>query len=457
MNIKKAIKAIFVDFLGLIIGVINGFILPKYLSIESYAYIKMFTLYVSYSGVFNMGFCDGMYIYLGGKKFSDIKKSKISGYLICLIKIAIITTIFLIVASMFLIKNVTFKFFIMYTFPYQVAFFFLLLYRATGQIDKYTFIKILINIFNLLSVIGAVIWFNIPYIYMIIQILGYIIIAFIYLTNVFKQKEVEKIEICEIKKMINMGFVVMIANTVNNLFFSLDRWFIKFRFPIEDFAYYSFGVSMLNLFLTLINSITILFYPYLAKCNGNSIITNMIKRYIIIITGFVPAGYFILEFIVSKFIDNYINSLDILGILILTIPFITLINVLYTNLYKALNKGRMYLFTAIKMLIISSILNTFVLFVCHKSVSIAYATLISLIFWYIYSSKHFEGLSIERKEYVYFGIYIFAYIIIKNLNILSISKCVIFSIIAFLNAFILYRNEVSKILKYIKNSVKNFK
>lgn len=450
MKVGKALRVIFVDCVALLIGIINGFLLPKFLDIESYAYIKTFTLYIAYSGMFHFGFSDGVYILLGGKSFLEVDKGKLKGYLISLIKILFIVFIGLSILSALFIKDIIFKYFIIYTISYQITLFVCLLYRATGEFGKYSFIRIIINIFSLLSTI-AILISKAPFMYINIQIFGYSVISIYYLIKILLNKNKgKKISFKETKYLINMGFLIMIAGAITNLFFSLDRWIVKIKFSTNEFAYYSFGVSMLNLFITLITSISIIFYPYLARSKDKENMNYIIKKLIIIITSFAPAGYFLLVFIVENYIQKYKPSINVLGILILCIPFIALINILYSNLYKTENKGRIYLFTAVKMLIISFILNILCVLLFKNSVSIAYATLISLIIWYLYSSKHFESLNIRRVEIIYFTIYILSYITIKNMDINTILKMIYFIIIISTSIVMLFKNDIRKIKSIIR-------
>lgn len=456
MNFKKLFKVIFVDCMALFVGVISGFLLPKFLNLESYAYIKTFTLYIGYSGMFHFGFSDGMYILLGGKNIGDIKKEKVKGYIIVLLKILLLSFLILICLNLFIIKDIIFTYFMLYTVPFQITLFMSLLYRATGELDRYVILRGVINIFSLISILGTISVFKSPISYIIVQILGYTIIASIYLIKIFLNKiNIEKIRLNEIKFLISTGFIIMIANTINNLLFSLDRWFIKFRFDNTEFAYYSFGVSMLTLFTTLIGSITVVFYSYLAKNSEDEIKIKKIKEYIILICSFAPAGYFILDLIIRLYIPNYIKSLDVLGILILSIPFMTIINVIYSNLYKVNNKGKKYLIVAIKILIVSISLNLLVLNISIISSSIAYATLASLIIWYVYSSMHFKALQIEVKELIYFSIYLVSYMYIKNIQCNSILKSVIFSIVILVNIAIFYKKEFIELINFILKNNKN--
>lgn len=70
MNLKKSIFKVFsANFLQLISSLVVGFIVPAILSIEGYAELKTYTLFISYIGLFHLGFLDGLYIKYGGKKW----------------------------------------------------------------------------------------------------------------------------------------------------------------------------------------------------------------------------------------------------------------------------------------------------------------------------------------------------------------------------------------------------
>lgn len=445
---KKAFKVILVDFLGLLVGILNGFLLPKFIELDQYAMIKTFSLYISYSGVFHIGFSDGLYIMLGGKSADELKQGKIKAYLHALIKILLLTIGGLALISFFITKDIIFRLFILYTIPFQITLFQSLLLRATGQFEKYVKIRVFLNIINLLSTI-LIISTQSAYAYMIVQILGYGVLALGYLIKVLLfEKNRNECSLMEINNIIKIGFIIMVANTVTNLFFSLDRWFIKIFFAREDFAFYSFGVSMLNLFITVIASITIVFYPYLTEYKKQSNIIKEIKSYIIIISSFVPLGYFVLSFIVNNFIKNYIYSLSILKILIICIPFISLINVLYSNLYKVNNLGKLYLKVSIKMLLLATILNSIFLIIFKSTISIAYASLLSLVFWYLYSSKDFEQLKIPIKELIYLGIMILSYIILSE-YFNSILGFIFYLIIISTQIYVLYKTEFVKMIKLV--------
>lgn len=70
---KGLMYVLIANFINLGFNLITNFVLPKELSVESYATIKTFQLYVSYAGLFHFGFVDGMYLKYGGKNVQDIR------------------------------------------------------------------------------------------------------------------------------------------------------------------------------------------------------------------------------------------------------------------------------------------------------------------------------------------------------------------------------------------------
>ena len=58
-KIKKGMLLIFgANIINLIISAINTFVLPKYLSVETYAATRTYYLYVSYTGILALGYAD---------------------------------------------------------------------------------------------------------------------------------------------------------------------------------------------------------------------------------------------------------------------------------------------------------------------------------------------------------------------------------------------------------------
>ena len=58
-SLKKGMLYVLIaNVINLFFNLITNFVLPKELSVENYAMIKTFQLYVSYAGLFHIGFVD---------------------------------------------------------------------------------------------------------------------------------------------------------------------------------------------------------------------------------------------------------------------------------------------------------------------------------------------------------------------------------------------------------------
>lgn len=69
---KGLFQILMANIISLVIGVGLSFLVPKYLSIESYAAYKTYALYITYAGFFHFGYADGMYLKYGGKRIDEM-------------------------------------------------------------------------------------------------------------------------------------------------------------------------------------------------------------------------------------------------------------------------------------------------------------------------------------------------------------------------------------------------
>lgn len=440
----------------MIIGITSGFLLPKFLSIENYSIVRTFGLYIGYCTVLHFGFSDGIYIILGGKNLSIELKKKIRGYFNVLLKIIFFTMLALFVINLFL-KNYYLTVFLLYTIPCQINLFLSMVYRALNELKYYTWMKGLTNIFTLISIVLCIIFSN-SYVYINSQIMLQYIIMIIFLIHFFKNfKDAIPIETSEIRYITKLGFSLLIGNLVYNLIFSMDRWFVKILFDSNDFAFYSFGVSMLNLFIVLITSVSVILYPYLCKHLENKERILLIKKALLIVSSFSMGGFFVLKIIVDTFLNQYIPSLNVLAILIACIPFITLVNALYCNLYRAYHQTKRYSKVSFWIFICGFLFNWLLIIVFKNPCMLAFGSLFSFIIWYLISNRDFKELIINKKEFIWISTCILTYGLLIQNNQLAVINFVLFYLIIGIICAICFSNELKHIIQYIEQVVKKNK
>ena len=416
MNLKKSLLKIFtVNFFQLVASLIVGFIVPMILSIEGYANLKTYTLLISYIGFFHFGFVDGLFIKYGGKKYEEIDMSNLKGEHNFLLFIElIITGVFLIISL--LNKNIVLFLFSITILPEVFKSFFKNIYQATGEFKKYS-ILMYVYIFSylLFNILFALILKTHNYIYYcLVTLISNFIAMSLFEINFLKCTSKIKPTIkTSILENIKIGFFILLGNIALIILYGIDKWFVKLFLSVEDFAYYSFAVSMLNIVNVLMNAISITFYNYLFKNNNMKKIIKL-RKYLFVLGSFASCSFFILKFIITNFIYKYILSLSIISIIFAVFPYMITINSLYVNLYKVNKKGKKYFKVILLILIISIIYNIVALSTFHNTSSIAMATLLTMGTWLIYSTHDLNLKHNSLSMYIYLGLVTIVFIISAN-------------------------------------------
>ena len=127
-----------------------------------------------------------------------------------------------------------------------------------------------------------------------------------------------KLSILDIKNLvlnIKTGISLLLGNLASVLIVSIDRWCIQIFLTLKDFSYYSFAVSIENLFNICVSAITIAFYSYLCK-EKNVLNIKKMKTSCIIISIYIISISFPVKLIIQIWLNKYENSIVSLFFLI---------------------------------------------------------------------------------------------------------------------------------------------
>jgi O-antigen/teichoic acid export membrane protein len=451
MKFKKDLLKVFSsNFINILIGVINGFLIPAFLSIDNYAYLKTFTLYMGYVGILHFGFIDGIYLKYGGKSETELDIGRLKGEHRFLIIFQLFVTLISLLLGVFLndVYLIAFSIAIM---PINMQTLFGYFYQALGDFNFYS--KIILITPNILLFLNLMIIFVLkidnvwPF---IIANIGAYYIVFIGLEIYFfrKHKCISTIvDLSEIWSHFKIGCFILIGNLSSMFIYSADRWFVKFSLSNVDFAFYSFAISMMMLINTLINSIAMTFYPYLARGKDNENLET-IKIYLLILGAFSAGGYFAFDFVINTFLVKYSISLNIIKVLFAGFPAIIVINALYINLYKVNKLEKTYVATVLKICIVAVILNIVALLINKSTIAVAISTTLAFYIWYFYSAKDFSMLKIYKKEVIFLLSSLTAYFISTN-YLDWLFGLILYMLAILLIASTLYKNELLIIVKEI--------
>lgn len=463
MSFKKGIMYVFIsNIINLIINLFTGFVLPKLLSIESYANIKLFQLYITYIGILHLGFADGMYLKNGGKSIKEINSKEVLNEFKTFKIFQFVITIIAVTISI-VFKNKILLFCSIVILPINVGNYIRNLYQAIGEFKRYSkFTNInTILIFTINVILLLIIKTDNYYTY----IISYIVVYFIYWLiienenrKLFKTEKTEP-NIEYLKEDIKSGFFLMIGNFCNVIFTSIDRIFVQNLLGTIKFAFYSFAVSVENLMNVFITPISTVMYNYL--CNNREIEKVIkIKRLILLFSVFIISIVFGAKFVINTWISKYNDSVIVMILLFAAQYASIIIRCMHVNLYKSEKKQNRYFVIMIFIVVLSVILNV-ILYNINKSIeSIALATLITNIIWFIVGEIDFEKYRLKMKDYIYMITLLLVFIIcgifVNSILgfIIYIISDILLSIILLRETFIYFLNQILIYAKRYFNKLK---
>ena len=400
---KKGITIVFIaNMINMVISVFNSFFLPKYLSIETYGYYKVFQLYVGYLGIAHLGFVDGIYLKYGGINIKEINGKEVLKSSCTLRNMQFILSLMIVVVSAVL-KDPIVLFLALTCIPINMIAFYKNFFLATGEFEKYGTTISLIPLITFISNIFFMFVLKtdnyILYMaaYLFANVLIYLWLEFKSI-KVFGDYKIFSFDFHILKSNIAAGISLTLGNFVSVLITSIDRWCIQMWMSISEFSFYSFAVSLENLFNVCVSAVTATMYNYLCKTQDDKKIIKL-KSYCIIMGVYLVAVAFPAKFIIKLWIPKYIGSLACMFILICAHSFYFVIKAVYVNLYKAKGQQKHYFYQMIQILIIAAISNTVFYFLVSKTIeAIAFASLCTAVVWYFMCYYELRSIRGNIKE-----------------------------------------------------------
>ena len=440
---KKLTKGIFYVFVANIVNmlftIILNFVLPKFLSINTYAAIKTFQLYVTYIGVIHLGFVDGIYLKYGGKEHKNINTNEIIQIISTLRLFQLALTIILIIIS-YIIKDPIMFAFSLAVVPLNIVSFFKMFFQAVGEFKLYA------RVTNLASILPFVANIILLFIFKIdnytFYLLAYVIIRYTKEFNLFFFSR--KL----LKENIKLGFSLMCGNFASFLLTGLDRWFVKFLMNNFQFAQYSFAVSIENMLNVALTPISIPLYNYFCREKSPQKI-NIVYKFVIIFAVTIISIAFGVKFILELFLNNYLKSVSIIFYLFAAQVFQIIIKSIYINLYKVKKNQNIYFKKLIIVIISGALFNTLCYGIMKTSTSFALGTLMSSVLWLFISIPDFKEINHKMSDIMFVFIEVFLFMIC-GLCFSSIIGFLIYFISTLLLIYIFMRKELTKILNTIK-------
>lgn len=455
--ISNAKIAIFAQLITLMIGFFKSLIIPSLLTVTDFGYWQIYLLYLPYIGLFYWGFNDGIYLKYGGYDEKDLPYEKIRASTKCFFLLLIFESIILSLLLPFIsTKNETkILLYVVLNISIQGIYGMMIyILQITNRIKKYSFFSIIDKIIFVLYLIAFALSENRDYMSLIrADILSRLIVTiFMIIQNkelFFGKQASIKEGFFEFKNNIEVGISLMLASFISMLFTGAGKIFIANSSDITNYAYYSFGMSLINLLLVCFSSISTVIYPVLKKMNENSYGRqyNTLNKYYEIICTCGMFAYFICYFLINNFYIQYIPVLKYLNLLFILAIFQGKITLLNNTFYKVLRQERKMLFDNLISITIFCIL---CYLFCDNVYKIALITCLVMGHRSLDTEIHFrrEMNNLKNNKFISLFTLIIIFLISTEINIY-------FGLLLYSVYFIIYiytnRNAFLNLIKLILN------
>jgi len=412
--------------LVLALSVLQGFILPKFLSVEGYGYWQLFSLYGTYSGLLHLGFADGILLRWAGKDVTcfgpEIKKAF---NFLTLQQITFIVPLG--VLAYFLIPA-PFQWIIVMVFVLAFISNLAIFFTFAAQASKKFWLLAVVNVGRtmvfVLFLILLLNWHYLEYPPVILAYLVSFVITLMVLVLFFskylgfgstKNKSMPdttsatgnadwKLSVLSYgKKNIGIGLYILLGNLIFLLLLSIDKLMVSIFFDIGQFAIYAFASSVVIIVYTLLRSISEVIFPYLAGAfvDLQHRAYELAELAIILAWAAMLIVYFPFVRIVEIYLMQYVTSLPLIQILLCSFSVGSLIQILHVNYYRVYLRQRQYFLSAIGVLMLAVLFIFLAIRIWDTLEGVIIAMFISLSIWYVINELNLSSVLNGQRRTVF--------------------------------------------------------
>lgn len=278
MNLRNVFSSLKVAFLSQSIALFTSatmsFLVPKLLGIEEFGYWQLFLFYSSYSGFFLFGLNDGVYLLKGGQTRKEIDKPSVKTQVVIgfvgEIAISACFLVSVLLSGFFGERSFVIISVAIYLVIYNMAGFFGSIYQAINEPKIYSK-SVIIAKGPYLVCLAALLMLRIdvfePYVvaYIACQTIS-LVYCWINFSDFRKTKMLPLHQgLSEGFRSVKVGIKLLIANLASMLVIGIARLLVDTSWGIEDFAVFSFALSLSTFFLTFIQQVSMVLFPALRQ------------------------------------------------------------------------------------------------------------------------------------------------------------------------------------------------
>ncbi len=388
-GIKNTMYVVTAQSISLVLGIARTLLLPILLGITNFGYWQVYLLYISYVGIFALGFNDGIYLKYGKYEYDELPKETFRSSIRVFIVLQIV--IMLAVSIIILFEPNSLKqisiFWALINIPIA-GFTGVLIYilQITNQLKKYSFYTILDKVVVLVIIIGVFLLKLDNFLVIIIADTLSRVLVLVLMVNTCKDiifgKGVGFKSACEeIYDNVKIGIKLMLANFAGMLVLGFGRFIVERIASVEEYGTYSFAISTMNLVLVLITAIGLVIYPTLNRLDESNYPNYFIKlnNVLVVIVFGLLIVLFPLKIFISRFMMDYNDIFNYLSIIFAIVFVQSKMQILINPYYKLLRKESMMLRANLVGVVFAIILIAPIYILTKSVMMVAIGTLLAML------------------------------------------------------------------------------
>lgn len=385
-NLLKNFKlSFFSQAIAILIGVMRATIIPLYLGLADFGYWQVYLLYLGLIGILSLGYFDGIYLNYGGLTERDLSFNKLRSagviYLIISVFFMLLLYLFIDQAGLDESKRITLLYLLPNIILIGLTSYYLIVFQITNQIYKYSRYLIVDKIFFILSLPLLIVTEKLSFQSLILldiisRCVLLLLLVLKYNHYVFGNRDDLKAGFSFFVKNIGDGSKLLLANMAGMILLVLGRLYVENNFSITEFSVYAFGISVTNILLMAVGSVSVVLYPTLKNMNDSECLIFFSKSNRIIDFIFVLAllFYFPAYFVIDNYMLEYVGVLPYLSLLFIICLLQCKMQTLLNTYYKVLRQERRMLIDNINTIIVACVF----LYLVNVFYNSVYAVVLSL-------------------------------------------------------------------------------
>lgn len=458
--LKSGIKKVVgVHLFSILITAFLTFFVPKFIETYDYGLWQLYVFYFGYIGFFHLGWVDGLYLNLLGKKYNELNKNSLRNEAIVYFIFQLLVSIIFVLFSFCINdidKAIIIRLLAITLLVTNFRFFFVYILQACGKVKEYSNIQLVERIL-IVAFFIIFVYINKSFVSIILAdifsktvslFLGLYYCNDILICKFISFKNVLHNAVTNIKD----GSKLMIANIASMLTTGIIKYAIEREYGVVEFGKVALSLTFSNLCVSILNSMGIVFIPLIKSKNDDisKKIYDNLHLIINLLTFFAMIFYYPIKIIASNFLPKYQESFTYLSLTFPIMYFCCLQALLLTTYIKALRQEKdmmniniiTIIFSVIYIFVSIYIFESFVL--CVLGLTIVYFVKVTL-YEYIVTKRIKSNMYVKYliESIVMCGCFSASNYLLKN----------IYGMIAYIFIFIIYFfvnfNSIKKIGKLL--------